>query len=118
MHGTTYTSHPDWLIDGTGRSRLFARTLSLPAKRGGRSDVAYFAHFENFIHDEVDPGQIIISVLETGWSWRIPLPGKLSVGIVIDKESAKKLGDSPAERLDSAIASEPLLRENGNLLAE
>ncbi len=106
-------NHPDWLIDGTGRSRLFARTLGLSATRGGRSDVAYFAHFENFEHDEVDPGQIIISVLENGWSWRIPLPGKLSVGIVIEKDSAKNLGDTPAERLEAAIASEPLLREKG-----
>ena len=107
------TEHPDWLIDGTGRSRLFARTLGLTATRGGRSDVAYFAHFENFEHDEVDPGQIIISVLENGWSWRIPLPGRLSVGIVIDKESARKLGENPEQRLEAAIASEPLLREKG-----
>ncbi len=105
--------HPDWLIDGTGRSRLFARTLGLPAARGGRDDVAYFAHFENFAHDEVDPGQIIISVLENGWSWRIPLPGKLSVGIVIDKNAARNLGANPIERLEAAIDSEPLLREKG-----
>jgi len=105
--------HPDWLIDGTGRSRLFARTLGLPSKRGERKDVAYFAHFENFLHDEVDPGQIIISVLEHGWSWRIPLQGKLSVGIVIDMDSAKKLGETPEERLETAIATEPLLREQG-----
>jgi len=105
------SEHPDWLIDGTGRSRLFARTLELPARRGGRSDVAHFAHFENFDHDEVESGQIIISVLENGWSWRIPLQDKLSVGIVIDKEAAKRLGDTPEERLENAISSEPLLRE-------
>jgi len=105
--------HPDWLIDGTGRSRLFARTLGLPARRGGRSDVAHFAHFENFEHDEVEPGQVIISVLENGWSWRIPLQGKLSVGIVIDKEAAKRLGETPERRLENAIDSEPLLREKG-----
>lgn len=107
------TQHPDWLIDGTGRSRLFAHTLGLPATRGGRSDIAYFAHYEDFTHDEVDPGQIIISVLENGWSWRIPLPGRLSVGIVIDKDSAKKLGNTAAERLEAAITSEPLLWEKG-----
>jgi flavin-dependent dehydrogenase len=107
------SGHPDWLIDGTGRSRLFARTLGLPARRGGRSDVAHFAHFEDFEHDEVDPGQIIISVLENGWSWRIPLQGKLSVGIVIDKEAAERLGDTPERRLENAIDTEPLLREKG-----
>lgn len=107
------SEHPDWLIDGTGRSRLFARTLGLPARRGGRSDIAHFAHFEDFEHDEVEPGQVIISVLENGWSWRIPLQGKLSVGIVIDKEIAKRLGDTPERRLENAIDAEPLLREKG-----
>lgn len=107
------SEHPDWLIDGTGRSRLFARALGLPSRRGSRSDVAHFAHFENFEHDEAEPGQVIISVLKNGWSWRIPLQGKLSVGIVIDKEAAKKLGDTPERRLENAIDSEPLLREKG-----
>ena len=60
--------HPDYLIDGTGRTRLFARTLDLPEKRGKRKDVAYFAHFEDFDHDEVEPGQVVISVLDHGWS--------------------------------------------------
>lgn len=105
--------HPDWLIDGTGRARLFARTLGLSSQRGDRKDVAYFAHFENFVHDEVESGQIIISVMEHGWSWRIPLQGKLSVGIVIDKDAAKKLGDTAEQRLENAIATEPLLCEKG-----
>ncbi|MFU8893157.1 MAG: NAD(P)/FAD-dependent oxidoreductase [Luteolibacter sp.] len=106
--------HPDWLIDGTGRARLFARILGIGAARGGRSDVAHFAHFEDFDHDEVEPGQVIISVLENGWSWRIPLlDGKLSVGIVIDKGAAKRLGDTPERRLENAIDLEPLLREKG-----
>lgn len=107
------SDHPDWLVDGTGRSRLFARTLGLPARRGGRSDVAHFAHFEDFDHDEVEPGQVVISVLENGWSWRIPLQGSLSVGIVIDKEAAKRLGDTPERRLENAIDAEPLLRDKG-----
>lgn len=108
------TDHPDWLIDGTGRARLFARTLGIGAQRGGRNDVAHFAHFEGFDHDEVEPGQVIISVLENGWSWRIPLQdGKLSVGIVIHKDAAKRLGDTPEQRLENAIDLEPLLREKG-----
>ncbi|MFD2256196.1 NAD(P)/FAD-dependent oxidoreductase [Luteolibacter algae] len=113
LAGYSSAEHPDWLIDGTGRSRLFARTLGLPARKGTRKDVAYFAHFENFTHDEVPSGQIIISVLEHGWSWRIPLKDRLSVGIVIDKEAAKRLGDTAVERLENAIRSEPLLSEKG-----
>lgn len=107
------SAHPEWLIDGTGRARLFARTLDLPAKQGKRKDIAYFAHYENFVHDEAAPGQVIISVLRNGWSWRIPLQDKLSVGIVIDKVAAKNLGDTPEQRLEAAIASEPLLKVKG-----
>jgi flavin-dependent dehydrogenase len=102
-----------FLVDASGRARLFARLMGLPATRGGRNDIAYFAHFEDFAHDEVPEGQIIISVLQHGWSWRIPLQGKLSVGVVISKEAAKALGSTPEERLENAIKAEPLLREKG-----
>lgn len=101
------------VVDASGRARVLSRLMGLRAKRGGRDDVAHFAHFENFDHDEVEPGQVIISVLKAGWSWRIPLPGRLSVGIVVGKERARELGATPEERLERAIAEEPLLREKG-----
>lgn len=103
--------HPAWLIDATGRSRLIARTLKLEAESGTRKDAAYFAHFENFTHDEVDPGQIIISILKHGWAWRIPLQDKLSVGIVLNMNAAKKLGEAPEERLENAIMQDPLMKD-------
>ena len=99
------------LVDCTGRTRAFARAMNLPAEKGERDDIAYFAHFEDFDHDEVEPGQVIISVLRAGWSWRIPLPGRLSVGIVVSKEHAKTLGSTAEERLENAIRQEPLLAE-------
>ncbi|HYF37832.1 MAG TPA: tryptophan 7-halogenase, partial [Prosthecobacter sp.] len=73
----------------------------------------YFAHFENFDHDEVDPGQVLISVLRAGWSWRIPLPGRLSVGVVVSKEHARTLGATAEERLENAIRQEPMLSARG-----
>jgi flavin-dependent dehydrogenase len=105
------TEHPRFLIDATGRARLFARTLGIGAQSGERSDVAYFAHFEDFAHDFQPEGQVVISILDHGWSWRIPLPGRLSVGIVVHKDAAKTYGDTPEERLDHALKHEPLLRE-------
>lgn len=105
--------NPEWLVDGTGRARLFARLLGIEAERGNRNDVAHFAHFEDFEHDEVPAGHILVSVLQRGWSWRIPLRDCLSVGIVVNKEAAKALGDSPEERLERAIREEPLLRVKG-----
>ncbi|SKA98349.1 Dehydrogenase (flavoprotein) [Prosthecobacter debontii] len=101
------------LIDASGRARCFARAMQIPAIRGGRDDIAYFAHYEDFDHDEVEPGQVIISVLKAGWSWRIPLPGRLSVGIVVDKDHAKTLGTTAEERLETALREEPMLAAKG-----
>jgi len=104
---------PDLVIDATGRARLFAKALKVPTAIGGRKDVAYFAHFEGYEEEYEPRGQAVIGVLESGWSWRIPLPGdRMSIGIVLNKEDAKKLGDTPEERLEEAIRSEPQLREN------
>ena len=105
--------HPKLLVDSTGRARAFARLLGIGAKRGTRNDVAYFAHFEGFDVEALKEGQVVITTLSRGWSWRIPLPGRLSVGVVVDKSFAKEHGESPEERLESIIASEPGLKEAG-----
>lgn len=105
--------HPKLLVDSTGRARLFAKTLDLKAVRGSRNDVAYFAHFEDFDAESKVDGQVVLSILEHGWSWRIPLPGRLSVGVVIDKAAAARHGKTPEERLDGIIDSEPMLRKAG-----
>lgn len=106
------TAHPKLVIDATGRARHAARVLGIGAEKGERADVAYFAHFENFHHDFEPAGQVVITILEHGWSWRIPLPGRLSVGIVVHKDIAKTYGDTPEERLDHALQTEPLLRDH------
>ncbi len=100
--------HPDLLVDATGRSRLFARSLNIPARTGPRKDVAYFAHFEN-CEQEGPPGQVLIGRMKAGWSWRIPLPGRLSIGIVLNKDDAAQLGDTANERLTNALRTDPHL---------
>jgi flavin-dependent dehydrogenase len=103
---------PDLLVDSTGRSRLFARTMEIPTEVGPRKDVAYFAHYEGF--DECTPhGQVIIGRLTAGWCWRIPLRDRLSVGVVMNKEDAAQLGTTPEERLEAAIERDPVLSAAG-----
>ena len=103
---------PDLIVDATGRSRCFARALEIPADIGPRKDVAYFAHYDGF--EENKPhGQVIIGRLEDGWSWRIPLRERLSVGVVMNKDAAAKLGATPEERLEAAIARDPRLSAAG-----
>ena len=103
---------PDLLVDATGRARLFARTMDIPATAGPRRDVAHFAHYEGF--EENEPrGQVVIGWLERGWNWRIPLPGRLSVGVVMHRDDAARLGDTPETRLEAAIARDPVLAAAG-----
>ena len=103
---------PDLLVDASGRGRLFARTLEVPAEVGPRKDVAYFAHYEGFIENE-PRGQVVIGRLARGWCWRIPLPGRLSVGVVMNKDDAAQFGATPEERLEGVIHHDPLLAAAG-----
>ena len=103
---------PDLLVDSTGRSRLFAHTMEIPAEVGPRKDVAHFAHYEGF-EENHPPGQVVIGRLAEGWSWRIPLPGRLSVGVVMNKDAAAQLGATPEERLEAVIRRDPVLAAAG-----
>jgi flavin-dependent dehydrogenase len=103
--------HPDLVVDASGRARHGAVALGIGARLGPRRDVAHFAHFEGFTWPADEPaGQVLLSRLEAGWSWRIPLPGRLSTGIVLGREDAERLGSTPEARLETAIARDPWLR--------
>jgi len=97
---------PDLIVDATGRARLAAHALGIPARLGPRKDIAHFAHFEGCAWDDV-PGQVRIARGETGWSWCIPLQQRLSIGIVLGRDDAARLGQTREERLERAIASDP-----------
>lgn len=105
--------HPRLLIDATGRARLFSRFLDIGTDCGDRNDAAYFAHYENFALPASRPGQVVITTLECGWCWRIPLRDRLSVGVVINREAARAHGKSPEQRLESIIDHEPALHHDG-----
>ena len=56
---------------------------------------------------------MISRLQESGWAGRIPLPDRLSVGAVLNKETARKLGNTPEERLEAAIDQNPDLGMKG-----
>ncbi len=101
---------PDLIVDATGRARQAARALDIGARVGPRDDVAHFAHYEGFSWDD-EPGQVVIARIKAGWSWRIPLRDRLSVGIVLDRTDAGDFGRTAEERLERAIALDPWLSE-------
>ena len=77
-------------------------------KRGGRDDVALFAHLDKSMMS--DPGNIHLDHLTKGWSWRIPLPGKVSVGVVINPKHLEQFGDTIEKQYDAYIRQEPSLK--------
>jgi flavin-dependent dehydrogenase len=99
---------PHLIVDASGRARQVARALAIPARLGSRRDVAHFAHFEG-CHSDDAPGQVIIARAEAGWNWCIPLPERLSIGIVLGQDDAARLGRLPHERLERAIRTDPWL---------
>ena len=83
---------PDWIVDAMGRNRGIPKMLDLPVDAGDRRDTALHAHLQG-VEVEVATN-VHTDRLSRGWCWRIPLPGRVSVGFVIDTNFARELGDS------------------------
>ncbi len=102
------TQAPDLVVDASGRSRTLAKLLNLESWEGTRRDVALFAHLRAV--ETTHEGHIHINRLKQGWSWRIPLPGRVSLGVVIPQESLTQYGHSAEEQYERLCAEEPILR--------
>lgn len=107
--GGFFSENVDLIVDATGRTRLFPKLLDLPAEMGERNDLAIFSHLEN-VHLS-SSGNIHVDRFEKGWGWRIPLPGRVSLGIVLSPEHLKGLGDTREEQYDNFIQTDPIVRQ-------
>jgi hypothetical protein len=85
--------------------------MRVPSVEGERRDTALHAHLEGvtLIH----PNDIHTDRLDHGWSWRIPLPGRVSVGLVIDSAALREYGADAEEQFDACLRHDPLLRDWG-----
>ncbi len=104
-------AQPDFVVDAAGRSRLLARLFELPVVEGGRRDTALHAHLEGV--PLLFEGHVHTDLLEHGWCWRIPLPGRVSVGLVIDAPVLREFGGDAEEQLDAYLRHDRRLREWG-----
>ncbi len=100
---------PDFIVDASGRKRIVSNLLKLPTTKGKRMDTALFAHVEEREFPE-NYGDIHMHLATKGWCWRIPLPGKTSVGVVVNKEEMKKYGSSLEEQFDNYLQQSPKLK--------
>lgn len=104
-----FHGQPDLIVDATGRSRTISRLLNIPTKEGYRKDIAIFAHLSGA--EKIDPFNIHLHRLNKGWTWRIPLPGLISVGIVINPEHLKEFGATKEEQYDNYLKSDEVLKK-------
>jgi len=101
---------PDFIIDAGGRSRQVARLMNIETIVGDRKDTALHAHLEG-VRLEVE-GNVHTDRLENaGWCWRIPLPGRVSLGFVVDSAAIREFGSSPEEQFDNYLAFEPVVKD-------
>jgi hypothetical protein len=105
--GGFFSGQPDLIVDATGRARLLPKLLGIPSREGGRKDTALFAHVDR-THLDYE-GHVHTTRLDHGWSWRIPLPGRVSVGIVIGSEHLPKFGATKEERFDNLLKQDSVL---------
>ncbi|HXV37202.1 MAG TPA: NAD(P)/FAD-dependent oxidoreductase, partial [Myxococcota bacterium] len=102
-----FRTPPDFIVDASGRSRLISQLLGLPERRGSRRDTALFAHCTGVRIDR--EGHVHTDRLERGWAWRIPLPERVSVGVVVDPSVLREYGDRPEQQYDAIRRADPQL---------
>jgi flavin-dependent dehydrogenase len=106
--GGFFTGQPDLIVDATGRARVVPKLLGLASREGGRKDTALFAHIDKA--ELYKSGYVHSSRLDHGWSWRIPLQDRVSLGIVLPTEHASKAGSTPEEKYDYLLQNDSYLR--------
>jgi flavin-dependent dehydrogenase len=106
--GDFFTGQPDLIVDATGRARVLPKLLDISSREGGRKDTALFAHLDTA--ELYKSGYVHSSRLDHGWSWRIPLQDRVSLGIVIPSEHAAAAGATPEERYDNLLKKDSYLR--------
>jgi flavin-dependent dehydrogenase len=105
--GGFFSKAPDFIVDASGRARVIPRLLGLPEHSGDRRDTALFAHCTGVPIDR--EGHVHTDRLEHGWSWRIPLIGRTSVGLVVHPAVLKRHGERSEEQFDAMLRLDPQL---------
>lgn len=98
---------PDLIVDASGRAAVISRLLNIPLEKGPRQDIALFAHVDQT--QLVDPGYVHNDRLDQGWCWRIPLPDRVSLGMVVPADYAEKAGQTAEQKYDHLLQQDSVL---------
>ncbi len=100
------------LIDASGRRGFLAKKLGLRQMRTNLRKVTVHAQYASpILFEGVPDGDIVIvSRLDEGWIWVIPLPdGRTSIGAVFDR-SDHPVDGNPEQTLRMQIETSPVLK--------
>lgn len=109
MTGGVLSGQPDFIVDATGRSRTIGNLMEIPFLEGPRKDSALHAHMTGV--PLVVEGNVHTDRLERGWCWRIPLPGRVSIGLVVPAEHLARFGPSIEDQFAGMLREDPLLKK-------
>ncbi len=99
----------DLIVDAAGRANLIGRVLDIPMQKGPRQDIALFAHVDST--ELVDPGYVHNDRIDQGWCWRIPLPGRVSLGFVVPESYASQYGETAEQQYDNLLKQDSVLQQ-------
>ena len=99
----------DLIVDAAGRANLIGRVLDIPMQKGPRQDIALFAHVDTT--ELVDPGYVHNDRIDQGWCWRIPLPGRVSLGLVVPERYANQYGETAEKQYDNLLKQDSVLQQ-------
>jgi flavin-dependent dehydrogenase len=107
MAGDALHGQPDFVVDATGRTRTLGNLMGVPFVEGPRKDAALHAHLTGV--PLVIEGNVHTDRLLRGWCWRIPLPGRTSIGLVVNAEHLARFGPDVEDQFHGTLREEPLL---------
>ncbi len=110
--GTRRSFRGAFLIDASGRGNLTGNQEGLREMHPRLKKLAVFGHFKGVALDAGEPGgDTVIVRLENKWFWLIPLAaGKVSVGVVMDKDEFAASDGTPAALFTRLWQTSPPLR--------
>lgn len=107
MAASVLGGQPDFVVDAGGRSRILGDLMGVPFVEGPRKDAALHAHMEGV--PLVVEGNVHTDRMLRGWCWRIPLPGRVSIGLVVNAEHLARFGPNVEDQFHGTLREEPLL---------
>ncbi len=111
--GTGTSIEARYLLDCSGRQSLIGNHLGLKKSYDHLQKFSVFSHYENVDRAPGIDGTLIRMVRGLDrWFWMIPLsPTRMSIGVVMDAATFKKMKLSPEEALKKCIDEQPMILE-------